>query len=156
MRRPACALAAAAFAAVPASALPAKYYQENVFKSCSTGGIFCQAVFPAIPADRVLRVNSASCRVFLSSRTAVFSHVQLGSDKGDGPFYLDVTSISNASGRTFMATFAGPVFLSQSSAPRVSTYATGASTVSFDCNISGVLEKAPLEAGPAAAEAEAD
>lgn len=144
MRAPvsiACGLSLIASAAV---ALPAKYYQENVIKTCS-GGLTCQAIFPAIPANRILKVESVSCRLYISSRSSTLQDMRLTSDKGDGSFYLRLDPISNPSGRSFAVSFSGPVYLSQGASPRVTTWASNTGTVNFDCNVSGELVKAPVE-----------
>ncbi len=151
MRIAACVIAFGLSAgAASAQTLPSKYYQENVFKQCSSG-IACTALYPAIPANRILKVNSVSCRVFVGSRSAIFSQVQLASDKSDGPFYLDLTAISYPEdGRVFAASFKGPVYLSHGSTPRVSAYWSGGN-VSFDCNLSGMTEKSEAPSGASAA-----
>ncbi|MFC3691299.1 hypothetical protein ACFOWB_03610 [Chenggangzhangella methanolivorans] len=134
-----------------AQTLSSKFYQENVFRQCSSG-IACTATYPAIPADRILKVNSVSCRVFVTSRTAIFSQVEFGSDKGDGPFFLDVMTISYPEdGRLFAASFKGPVYLSHGATPRVSAFWAGGS-VSFNCNVAGLTEKSAPPSGAGAAE----
>lgn len=144
MRAPvsiACGFSLVASAAV---ALPAKYYQENVYKRCS-GGLTCQAVFPAIPANRILKVSSVSCRLFISSRTSTLQDLRLTSDKGDGAFYLRLEPISNPDGRSFVASFSGPVHLSPGAEPSITAWAANTGTIGFDCNISGELAKASAE-----------
>lgn len=143
-------LAAGASSGASAQTLPSKFYQENSYKQCASG-IACAALYPAIPANRILKVNSASCRVFVSSRSAIFGQVQLASDKGDGPFYFDVSTISYPQdGRQFSASFKGPVYLSHGATPRISAYWSGGS-VSFDCNLSGMTEKSEAPSGASAA-----
>jgi hypothetical protein len=150
-------LLVAAVTAQPAAALPSQYYQRSVYKACS-GGLVCEAAFPRVGADRTLTVNHASCRVYLSSRTATVSHVQLQSDKNDGIFFLGLTPISNPNGRTFTAQLgSGPVAISALGRPRIVLYASNGSsgTVSIECGIAGRLSPVQPTVAPAAQAAEA-